>query len=61
MLDWNRMSRSELFYRGVSAIIIRKIVVSKANDYRQQAEEAAARVDCRERKLAFERKRRKRR
>jgi hypothetical protein len=33
--------------------------MSKANDYRKQAEEAAARVDWCERKLAFERKRHK--
>ena len=35
----------------------RTVVMSKGNDYRQQVEEAAARVEWCERKLSFERKR----
>ena len=35
----------------------RTVVMSKGNDYRQQVEEAAARVAWCERKLSFERKR----
>ena len=38
---------------------VREVAMSKADDFRQQAEEAASRIEWCERKLAFERKRHK--
>ena len=44
-------------YDGDFSMCARTVVMSKGNDYRQQVEEAAARVEWCERKLSFERKR----
>ena len=42
---------------GELSLCVRMVVMSKGNDYRQQVEEAAARVEWCERKLSYERKR----
>lgn len=45
------------FQGGEPFLCLEEVVVTNGNDYEQQAEEAAARIEWCERKLSFERKR----
>jgi hypothetical protein len=59
ILAWNPTEPSAFLWRRNSHLAARRVVMTKADDYRRLAEEAGARVDWCEKKLAFESKRHK--